>query len=149
MLTIIKTVSKTVISKICLNNSLTDFLTQKSHINFTYHILHWNISVLLFWIFAKQRLVFTTSASRGGMQVTCNGSRRNMSTYWLNTAGIISVVDTKVTSHCQEPILPRMSVVTSSCIVPILKSDWIFNITRTILMLYQEACSFVDLLLIT
>lgn len=45
-----------------------------------------------------------------------------MSSYWFNMYGTERAVATNVTSHCQDPMTPKMSVVTSSCIVPMLKT---------------------------
>lgn len=97
---------------------LTDFFSQNSHISFKFHLLHFDTSVPLV---TKHKLEFSTSWLSGGKQIASEGCMRKMSSYWLNREGAIRTVVTSVTSHCQDPILPTTSVVTSSWIVPILK----------------------------
>lgn len=53
---------------------------------------------------------------------------RNISSNWVNIADVIRVVETIVTIHCQAPIWPSTSVVTSSYTVPILKQNVYFLI---------------------
>lgn len=111
---LLKSISKTFV---------TVFFIHIVHRNLTCHLLHL-ISFVSFKTVNVHKLEFDTENVSGRSQNTSvEGSSSSMSSYSFIIEGVISAADANVTSHCQLPMCPKTSVVTSSWTVPILKGQ--------------------------